>query len=82
MSSTPAVAAPPKPWETSNGNAEAGPSTGTAAFDQAAAAQQGGQTTVTTDRAPDLPDRPGEMGAAGATQNAVGGERWLSINAR
>jgi hypothetical protein len=59
-SPAPALQAPPQTWETSgNGNnAEAGPSH-TTAHDQT----NGNTTTMTTDRAPDLPERPGDMGA-------------------
>lgn len=65
--SSPAFQAPPKPWEsTGNGNAEAGPSH-TTAFDvhDQASGNGNGNTAMTTDRAPELPDRPGDMVANG-----------------
>lgn len=72
-SPAPALQAPPQSWETSgNGNnAEAGPSH-TTAHDQS----NGNMTTMTTDRAPDLPERPGDMGTN------VNGESSCSLPSR
>lgn len=69
-SSAPTLQAPPKPWEsTGNGNAEAGPSH-TNAFD-GQDQMINGNTTMTTDRAPDLPDRPGDMAMNGEPRDVI-----------
>jgi hypothetical protein len=77
-SSAPTYQAPPKPWESSgnNNNAEAGPSH-TTAFDQV----NGNTTTVTTDRAPDLPERPGDMSMNGAQRIRIASAGWVGSTA-